>query len=68
MEKNLDFWLAIHQAYPSQEAMAKEIGINVGTLSRLMHGWRKPTPEHRRKLAKALGEKKVRELFGKDAT
>jgi ribosome-binding protein aMBF1 (putative translation factor) len=65
--KNLEFWLAIHRAYSSQEALAKDIEMHVGTLSRLLHGWQKPTLEHRQKLAKALGEKKVRELFGKEA-
>lgn len=55
----------IIEKFGSQEALAKEIGIDSTQMSRIFRGWRKPTAEQRERIAHLL-DMEDDYLFGND--
>jgi transcriptional regulator with XRE-family HTH domain len=53
---------AIYGEYPSQVAFAADLQVSDSLLSKIVRGWREPTPELRRAMAEKLGVPE-RELF-----
>ena len=54
--KNLEFKATLVRHYGSQAEASKELGINERKLSRLIHGYEKPSPTER-EILKKLGVK-----------
>ena len=53
---------AIFLEYPSQVAFAADLKVSDSLLSKIVRGWREPTPELRRAIAEKLGVSE-REIF-----
>lgn len=51
------------EKYLSQSAAAKAMGLNYEGLSRVVHGWRRPSRSEREKLLLGLGRKKFHQAF-----
>lgn len=55
----------IIEKFGSQEALAREIGVDSTQMSRIFNGWRKPTAEQREDIARLL-DMEADYLFGND--
>jgi transcriptional regulator with XRE-family HTH domain len=53
---------AIYGEYPSQLAFAADLEVSDSLLSKIVRGWREPTPELRKTISEKLGVPE-RELF-----
>jgi len=64
MQPLLELKFAIAKKFGSQIAASRKMGINESRLSRVVHGWDRPTPDLLAKLEKELGEEAVKRLKG----
>jgi len=55
----------IIEKFGSQEALAREIGVDSTQMSRILNGWKKPTAEQREDIARLL-DMDADYLFGND--
>jgi len=46
---------AIYRDYPSQMAFAADLRVSDSLISKIIRGWREPTPELRKNIARKLG-------------
>jgi plasmid maintenance system antidote protein VapI len=62
-KKNLPLKFECFKTYGSQDKAAEAIGIHRSVLSRIICGWDRVSDENRKRFEKALGKKKVAEIF-----
>lgn len=54
MGMRLNLKMAIAARFKTQLAFAREVGLHSIALSKIVNGWREPTPVERRRIAEAL--------------